>query len=59
MRAQPSLQRTGGRLLSFILGSDLHVLDKHLTGSELDTAFEGLEHDLAAKVLFRGPLKVG
>lgn len=60
---QPSQQRTGGRVLSFVLGNALHVLDKHLkppgaaepfTG--LNIAYAGLNDFLPAQVKFAGPI---
>ena len=60
---QPTPQRTGGRILSFILGNRLHVLDKLLkpTGNHppftgLDIAYSGLEFFLPAQVKFAGAL---
>lgn len=60
---QPSPQRTGGRFLSFVLGTGLHAVDQHLKPAgveqpltELDTAYEGLEDILPAQVKFGGPI---
>jgi hypothetical protein len=60
---QPSPQRTGGTMLSFILGNGLHVLDRHLKPpgaeqpfTELDTAYQGLEAILPAQVNFAGAI---
>jgi len=54
--AQPSVQRTGARLLSFILGNDLHVLDRLFKNDQpfnpLNTAYISLP---AAKN-FGGPI---
>jgi hypothetical protein len=62
-KKQPSFQQTGGRMLSFVLGSGLHVLDKHFRPPEpkqpfikLDIAYEGLERSLRAQVKFGGPI---
>jgi len=57
---QPTPQRTGGRMLAFILGVGLHSLDQHLTSgaqpfTELETAYSGLEANLPG-VKFAGPL---
>jgi hypothetical protein len=61
---QPTLHRTGGRLLSFILGHGLDVLDEHLKLAEgerpftnLDIGYEGLEKGLQSQVQFGGPIK--
>jgi hypothetical protein len=62
-KKQPSTQWTGGRMLSFILGTGLHVLDKHLKPPEaeqpftgLDRGYEGLKRSLPAQVTFAGPI---
>jgi hypothetical protein len=64
LQSQPSILRTGGRLLSFILGHGLHVLDEHFKPPEgkrpftnLDWAYEGLEKVLQSQVQFGGPIK--
>jgi hypothetical protein len=53
---QPSIQRTSGRLLSFILGNDLHALDQLFhTGNQfspLNTGYVGLP----APAAFIGPI---
>jgi hypothetical protein len=61
---QPSERLTGGRLLSFILGHGLHVLDEHLKPpngkqpfTNLDIGYEGLEKALQSQVRFGGPIK--
>jgi hypothetical protein len=59
---QPSPWRTGGRILSFILGNNLHVLDKHLKppGANLtwlDSAYDNLEDLLSQNVSFAGPIR--
>lgn len=58
---QPTSQRTGGRILSFVLGNAQHVLDTLLKPAdgmqpytELDTAYDGLETQLTTKVKFGG-----
>jgi hypothetical protein len=57
---QPSPQRTGGRMLSFVLGNGLHVLDKLLklpratSFPQFDTAYQGLEGHLPAMVNLSG-----
>jgi hypothetical protein len=62
-KEQPSPPRTGGQMLSFVLGHDLHVLDEHFkppgandpfTG--LNTSYDGLAHSLPAQVKFAGPI---
>jgi hypothetical protein len=61
---QPSPWRTGGRILSFILVNNLHVLDKHLKppGANLpftwlDSAYDNLEDLLSGNVNFVGPIR--
>ena len=61
-RKQPRPGRTGSRILSYVLGHQLHVLDTHLKPpeseqqfTELDTAYEGIEEILPANVQFGGP----
>jgi hypothetical protein len=60
---QPRPQRTGGRLLSFVLGNGQHILDEQFKSKEawepstkLDTAYGGLEHSLSRQVQFTGPI---
>lgn len=60
-QSKPTVQRTGGKILSFVLGNGLHVLDKHFKPpgsehmfSELDTGYSGLEVLLPAQVTFAG-----
>jgi hypothetical protein len=53
----PTIQRTGGRMMSFVLGNGHHVLDKHLkpagkSPSLLDVGYRGLEVFLPAQVNF-------
>jgi hypothetical protein len=61
-RGQPTPQRTGGRMLSFVLGNGLHVLDKHIKPPgapqpvQLDTAYQGLEVWLPTQVEFAGAI---
>jgi hypothetical protein len=50
---QPSPQRTGGRVLAFMLGNALHVLDKHLK-AELSMSYEGLVDVLGSPGKFGG-----
>jgi hypothetical protein len=59
----PSPQRTGGKLLSFVLGNGQHILDEQFKSKEawepstkLDTAYGGLEHSLSSQVQFTGPI---
>jgi hypothetical protein len=57
MRSQPSLAQIGGKVLAYILGHDLHVLDKHLKPAEsaneneqnflFEQAFKGLSEALS------------
>jgi hypothetical protein len=55
---QPTPQLTGGRILSFVLGNGLHVLDKQVKSSaadepsNLDIAYEGLAKSLSSQVQF-------
>jgi hypothetical protein len=63
-RRNPPFQKTGGRMLSYVLGHELHVLDRHLKpqGLEdrynlLDSAFTGLWLELTKKTTFGGALK--
>jgi hypothetical protein len=53
---QPTVFRTGSRVLSFALGNGLHVLDKHLKppGTGLEIAYSGLTDFLPARVKFAG-----
>jgi hypothetical protein len=60
---QPSVHWTGGRMLSFVLGHGLHILDGHLKPqgakqpfTELDTGYSGLVRYLPAQVEFAGPI---
>jgi hypothetical protein len=60
---QPTTQRTGGRMLSFVLSNGEHILDKHLKppGSEqvftaLDMGYQGIEEFLPTQVRFGGPI---
>jgi hypothetical protein len=60
---QPSPQRTAGRMLSFILGSGLHILDKHFKPpganhpfTELYMGYEGLKRFLPTQVQFAGSI---
>jgi hypothetical protein len=60
---QPDVRRTGGRMLSFILGHGLHVLDQHLKSpdvpawaTELDTGYRGLALNLPGQVKFAGSI---
>jgi hypothetical protein len=62
---QPTSQRTGGRILSFILAKGLHVLDQHLKPpgtnewfSGLNLAYDGLKRSLSAQVKFAGPISL-
>jgi hypothetical protein len=56
MKNQPSTGQTGGKVLSYILGHGLHVLDKHLKPSEppaqenslFEQAYVGLRHALSS-----------
>jgi hypothetical protein len=56
MRSQPSIAQTGGKVLSYILGHGLHVLDKHLKPSEpsaqenpfFEQAYGGLRQALSS-----------
>ncbi len=55
---QPPLQHTGGKILSFLLANNLHVLDQHLKSPSdqymrLDMAYDGLEASFA-NVKFTG-----
>jgi hypothetical protein len=60
MRTQPSPQRTGGRMLSFVLGNGLHILDKHFNPSNttsetpLEIGYDGVAAQLPANVNFDG-----
>ena len=59
---QPTLQRTGGRMLSFILGVGLDSLDRRLwSGTKpyrpIDIAYEGLKANLPAEIDFAGSLR--
>jgi hypothetical protein len=60
---QPSPHRTGGRMLAFVLGNGLRILDEHLKPpgvkqpfTELDTAYHGLASNLPSRVEFKGAL---
>jgi hypothetical protein len=59
---RPNPQRTGGRVLSFTLAKELHVLDALFKPADgeppftpLDTAYNGLERALSSQVNFGGP----
>ena len=63
-RSNPQPQTTGGRMLSFILGHDIHSLDAHLRPSQdsptnrhdlLDTALAGIELELIINEQFQFP----
>src|SRR5262249_8836392 len=60
---QPTVHRTGSKMLSFVLGNGLHVLDKHLKTSGandpfmgLNIGYQGLEASLPSQVKFGGPI---
>jgi hypothetical protein len=60
---RPPPPRTGGRMLAFVLGHGLHVLDNHLkppgaklSWTKLDISYEGLKVRLLAQVKFAGPI---
>jgi hypothetical protein len=57
---QPSPQRTGGKILSFVLGNGLHVIDKLLKPgqpfTELQVGYEGLAASLPSEVQFSGTI---
>jgi hypothetical protein len=60
---QPTPQQTGGRMLAFVLGHGLHVLDSHLkppqpkqSWTELDVGYGGLEVLLPERVKFDGAI---
>ena len=65
IRSKPSQARTGGRILSYILGHGLHLLDKHLKPSEsaneadqnflFEQAYMGLDRALSSSA-FGGAL---
>ena len=65
MRTKPTAAHTGGKILAYLLGHDLHPLDKHLKPSEsskpeeenlvFEQAFTGLHRVLSAST-FGGPL---
>jgi hypothetical protein len=64
-QSQPATHQTGGRMLAFVMGSALHVLDKHFKPQDeiqpfmnLDTAYRGLELELAQGE-FGGPIATG
>lgn len=65
LRSNPTPAQTGGRLLSFVLGHDIHSLDIHLKPSQdspadrddlLDTALDGIKHALIDETEFGGAL---
>jgi hypothetical protein len=55
---QPHPSRTGGKMLSFVLGHELHILDKHIKTSNpfnwLDAAYSGLDVSLLSNLAFTG-----
>jgi len=60
---QPSPQRTGGRILSFVLGCSSHKLDGHFRPegatpgfAPLDIAYSGLQFFLPSQVKFSGTM---
>jgi hypothetical protein len=58
---QPSHERTAGKMLAFVLGHGLHILDRHLMGanewfSRLNTSYGGLARPLSKQVKFAGPI---
>jgi hypothetical protein len=62
-RDNPTRDETGGRVLAYVLGHEIHVLDKYLkpTGGQdrnqlLDTAYNGLHAALYDETDFGGPL---
>ncbi len=65
IKQPPSIQRTGGRILGYVLGHDLSIIDKHLRPTkddpalrfdDFDTAFSGLYRDLLRNVKFAGTI---
>jgi hypothetical protein len=60
---QPSVHKTGGRILAFVIGHGIHDIDHLLKPAggvqpftELDTAFDGLSRALQHTVVFTGPI---
>jgi hypothetical protein len=51
MRKQPSTAETGSKILAYILGHDLHILDKHLKPSE---SINENEHNFLFEGAYRG-----
>lgn len=60
-RDQPPPQKTGGRMLSYVLGHDLHILDRHFNRAErynlLNQSYIGLHHALTSQTEFSGALR--
>jgi hypothetical protein len=63
LKKKPSPQRTGGKLLSFVLGYGQHILDEQFKSKEayesrtrLDTAYGGLENSLSSGLEFAGTI---
>lgn len=60
-REQPLPQKTGGRMLSYILGHNLHLLDRHFNKAErfnlLVQSYVGLHHELTTGADFGGALR--
>jgi hypothetical protein len=64
LKANPSIYRTGGLILSHILARELRSIDRHLRPTMegprnqlLDTAYQGLHSDLIMVAKVGGPLK--
>lgn len=60
-RNPPPQQKTGGRILSYVLGHDLHILDGHFNHTEqfnlLNQSYFGLHQALTSETDFVGTLR--